>query len=65
MIRNAIALAVPSMLGLLVLVVGLDVLTGVFAIPSPTGTLVRGGLLVALAMGVLVLAFPFGGGETD
>ncbi|SEH17692.1 hypothetical protein SAMN04487967_3342 [Natronorubrum sediminis] len=58
MLRKGIALALISIVALLVLIVGLDVMTGLIDLSLGTGQLALGGVLVILSLVVIGFAWP-------
>lgn len=58
MLRKGVALAAISIVALLVLIVGLDVMTGLIDLSLGTGQLALGGVLVVLSLVVIGFAWP-------
>ncbi|APX97687.1 hypothetical protein [Natronorubrum daqingense] len=58
MLRKGVSLALISIVALLVLIVGLDVMTGLIDLSLGTGQLALGGVLVVLSLVVIGFAWP-------
>ncbi|WP_162989862.1 hypothetical protein [Natronorubrum halophilum] len=58
MLRKGVGLAVSSIVGLVLLSIGLSVLAGFISVPTAIGAFALGGSIVCIALVLMVLAIP-------